>query len=186
MKARCGAKTRGDGTCRKPAGWGTDHPGSGKCRLHGGASLSGTENPAFEHGRYSKVVKGKIAKKLGLVETGDPTDLLPELEIQRVLFSEYISRFEESIPITADDIQRLIGWADDIGRMTERIVKMRNQTALTGAEVAFLAARVADVVAKYIDGADKQRAFIDELFGGIKAEDRNTPLLASGVILDQG
>lgn len=34
---RCGAKTKqGKGTCRKPAGWGTGHPGSGTCRLHAG------------------------------------------------------------------------------------------------------------------------------------------------------
>lgn len=37
-KPKCGAaKRQGDGSpCKKPAGWGTDHPGSGKCRLHGG------------------------------------------------------------------------------------------------------------------------------------------------------
>ena len=35
----CGAKTRRSGTpCRRPAGWGTDHPGRGRCKLHGGAS----------------------------------------------------------------------------------------------------------------------------------------------------
>lgn len=29
--------------CEKTAGWGTDHPGSGKCRLHGGASAGAPE-----------------------------------------------------------------------------------------------------------------------------------------------
>jgi hypothetical protein len=33
----CGAKARShDGTCLQPAGWGTDHPGRGRCRFHGG------------------------------------------------------------------------------------------------------------------------------------------------------
>lgn len=32
---RCGAKTRGGGTCRLPAGWGCDHP-VGPCKLHSG------------------------------------------------------------------------------------------------------------------------------------------------------
>lgn len=37
---RCGAKAKGTGRpCRLPAGWGTDHPGAGRCKLHGGASL---------------------------------------------------------------------------------------------------------------------------------------------------
>lgn len=34
----CGAKTRKGWPCRRPAGWGTNHPGRGRCKLHGGAS----------------------------------------------------------------------------------------------------------------------------------------------------
>ena len=35
----CGAKKRqGEGTCTQPAGWGTDHVGIGRCRLHGGST----------------------------------------------------------------------------------------------------------------------------------------------------
>jgi len=33
----CGAKKRqGDGTCGRPAGWGTPHAGAGRCKFHGG------------------------------------------------------------------------------------------------------------------------------------------------------
>jgi hypothetical protein len=32
----CGAKSRSGGACRRPAGWGTDHTGYGRCKLHGG------------------------------------------------------------------------------------------------------------------------------------------------------
>lgn len=35
----CGArKKQGDGTCTQAAGWGTTHPGIGRCKLHGGAT----------------------------------------------------------------------------------------------------------------------------------------------------
>jgi len=38
----CGAKKRqGEGNCTRPAGWGTDHAGSGTCKLHGGSTRSG-------------------------------------------------------------------------------------------------------------------------------------------------
>lgn len=50
-KALCGAKTRADANknpahkagrpCKRPAGWGTDHPGSGRCKLHGGSTRAG-------------------------------------------------------------------------------------------------------------------------------------------------
>ena len=39
---KCGGKLhRRDGTCTQPAGWGTDHPGHGRCKLHGGSAPSG-------------------------------------------------------------------------------------------------------------------------------------------------
>jgi hypothetical protein len=35
----CGAKKRqGEGCCRRPAGWGTPHPGRGTCKLHLGST----------------------------------------------------------------------------------------------------------------------------------------------------
>lgn len=38
----CGAKRRGKTeTCTRPAGWGTDHPGAGRCKYHGGCAPSG-------------------------------------------------------------------------------------------------------------------------------------------------
>jgi hypothetical protein len=35
---KCGAKTKAGGSCRHPKGFRTDHPGSGRCYRHGGAS----------------------------------------------------------------------------------------------------------------------------------------------------
>jgi hypothetical protein len=37
-------------TCARPAGWGTEHVGFGRCKLHGGAT-------PYRHGRYSRVVR---------------------------------------------------------------------------------------------------------------------------------
>lgn len=40
---RCGAKKRqGEGSCTQVAGWGTDHPGTGRCKLHGGSTRTQT------------------------------------------------------------------------------------------------------------------------------------------------
>lgn len=36
---QCGGKLlKRDGTCTQPAGWGTPHPGTGRCKLHGGST----------------------------------------------------------------------------------------------------------------------------------------------------
>ena len=34
----CDAPTERDRACRNPAGWGTEHPGDGRCKLHEGAA----------------------------------------------------------------------------------------------------------------------------------------------------
>ena len=61
--ALCGAKKKqGPGTCRKTAGWGTDHPGYGPCRLHGGST------PTVARGAHLQQVEAqarKVLAKLG-------------------------------------------------------------------------------------------------------------------------
>lgn len=34
---KCGAQNKRQGVCSKPAGWGTQHVGTGRCKLHGGS-----------------------------------------------------------------------------------------------------------------------------------------------------
>ena len=47
--------------CARPAGWGTDHPGVGRCKLHGGSSLKGKAHPLYKHGKYSKVLPDRLS-----------------------------------------------------------------------------------------------------------------------------
>lgn len=61
-RPRCGAhkKGPGGGICTQTAGWGTKHPGSGRCKLHGGASTGPQTDAgkakvaanAVKHGAY--------------------------------------------------------------------------------------------------------------------------------------
>jgi hypothetical protein len=56
-KAKCGARLRGERagkTCTHQAGWGTKHPGEGRCKLHGGATPRGVDSPHFKHGTRSR------------------------------------------------------------------------------------------------------------------------------------
>lgn len=45
---KCGRITKSGGSCQRPAGWGTDHPGSGACKMHFGNSPSGITKAARE------------------------------------------------------------------------------------------------------------------------------------------
>ena len=44
----CGAKTRAGDRCKQPA------MKNGRCRLHGGKSLSGIQHGRYKHGRYTR------------------------------------------------------------------------------------------------------------------------------------
>lgn len=63
---KCGGKKKqSEGTCTQPAGWGTPHPGSGRCKLHGGCAPS-------------SVIAGQEAAARKAVETyGLPRDISP-------------------------------------------------------------------------------------------------------------
>lgn len=155
--AQCKAKSKQSGErCKKDA-----VPGFDVCHIHGGKS---TGRPIV-HGRYSKHLRERLQSKAAAFVDGDALDIFDELALQRALFVEYAERFEHGTKMSLMDIQALMSMLNDIMRSAERIQKMRNETALTGAEVALLQARAVDVAIKYFDDPNKRRQFIKDLFG---------------------
>jgi len=82
----CGARTRAGTPCRRPAGWGTDHPGRGRCKLHGGRAgpPKGNRN-AVKHGLYERVVRERLTPEEQALFDAVSTepDLQHELRILR-------------------------------------------------------------------------------------------------------
>lgn len=84
----CNAQTRSHRLCRKTAGWSTDHPGRGRCRLHGGAT-------PIKHGRYSGITRDSIRQLIEKHEADpNPLDIFPELAAARALFEDFINRYD--------------------------------------------------------------------------------------------
>src|SRR5881227_1016572 len=54
----CGAKNRKGEPCGRGAGWGTGHPGVGRCKLHGGASPNAEMGGSVELARREAMVMG--------------------------------------------------------------------------------------------------------------------------------
>ncbi|MFF7884309.1 hypothetical protein ACH40F_29180 [Streptomyces sp. NPDC020794] len=75
---KCGAKKRqGAGLCGRPAGWGTPHPGSGRCKLHGGSTK--TLAVAAERERVEREARQLLAELGEALPVTDPAG-----ELQRV------------------------------------------------------------------------------------------------------
>jgi hypothetical protein len=66
--ATCGAKKRGGGKCQLAPGWGTSHPGIGKCKLHGGSVPNHVRSAAKEEYRRLLGVKREIDPVQAIIE----------------------------------------------------------------------------------------------------------------------
>lgn len=88
-KKYCGAKTRAGTPCKRPAGWGTNHVGEGRCKLHGGKStgappekMKGNQN-STKHGLFSRYIPKETLEIMGMLDKSDPADLLwDQIQIQ--------------------------------------------------------------------------------------------------------
>lgn len=176
----CNAKTKAGTPCKHQLGWGTDHPGSGRCRLHGGAGGS-----SIKHGRYSVKHRQSLAVKLEQFE-GDPTpyDLDSELAMMRALFQEYLARFDDGVKLPHDDINRLMAMLETVSKLVERIMKIMNDTALTQAELAYIKTRMADELPHYIPDVADQIAFVRAIFGTVGDARRSRANALAGRTID--
>lgn len=146
--AACGARLKnGPGTCTKAAGWRTDHPGEGRCYLHGGAT------PPKTHGRYSQIQRAGLRERIERFEADpDPLNLGAEIALLRAFLEDLIERWDaiygpdgallawhesfhtgkgEPRPKQFPDFSDVSGLVDRVGRMAERIHKLKNEGAIT-------------------------------------------------------
>lgn len=98
--AICGAKT-GKGTpCAKPSGWGTNHVGTGRCKLHGGAStgVKGNQN-ARKHGLYSKYIPAETVEMVNDLQGETVADILLKgirLQFAKIIQMQRYNDYEDS------------------------------------------------------------------------------------------
>lgn len=103
----CGAKrTRSEGTCTRPAGWGTDHPGYGSCKWHAGSTPNGRAAARVMMARDSLERLG-VAAPLAPVS---PVELLSDLVDQAGAIVTYLREQVAALPavLTADGTHPLV------------------------------------------------------------------------------
>lgn len=96
MDATCDAKTRFGTPCKHPPGWGTDHVGTGRCKLHGGAS------PGAPKGNKNAVTTGE-REAVWL-------DVLPadEQQVYRVIDTDKLKQLDDEIRLTTIRERRML------------------------------------------------------------------------------
>jgi hypothetical protein len=113
---RCGATNRQGNPCGKPAGWGTDHNGTGHCRLHGGASPNGRK-----HAQAQQAVAAVVT--YGLAREIDPHQALLE-ELHRT--AGHVAWLQ--IKVAELEAEHVVVLVEDSQRTTEDmlVVHVRN------------------------------------------------------------
>lgn len=95
--AWCGAKKhQTEGTCKKPPGWGTDHPGYGSCKLHSGSTPSGKAVAARQR---VKAEAEAALRGMNIEPINDPLTELAhhagEVRAMRDVLRDEVNRLEE-------------------------------------------------------------------------------------------
>ena len=81
-KKYCGAKTRAGTPCKRPAGWGTNHVGEGRCKLHGGKSTGPPpekmkkNSNARTHGLFAKYLPDETLEIMNSINEIKPLEIL--------------------------------------------------------------------------------------------------------------
>lgn len=135
---RCGAKNRSGQPCGQKAGWGTDHVGKGRCKLHGGLT-------PVKHGRYSTVSDKRLGRLLEEIKAQErnPLDVTEELTLMRALVKDWLERYTQlrdallawhanqsadgfAPPNRIPDVQEVRPLLETISRMVQRIEKAQS------------------------------------------------------------
>jgi hypothetical protein len=174
----CGAKNRSGSTCKRAV-----TPGRTRCHYHGGATPCGTDSPHFKHGRYSKHMKKQLEEIMNEMEE-NPLDILPELQFQRALLKNYLVTHNGKLDLDKTiALSRLIV---DVAKTAALIIKGRNETALTIAEVKYIQARMIDMMEIYVPDPDKRRQYIADLIALIPTGTSSSGSEAELVIIPAG
>ena len=139
----CGAATRRADRrpCRRPAGWGTDHVGQGKCRLHGGATPITT-------GQRSKVLRRRLAELVAQHQAHpEPIELPRELAFLRALLDDFAARADLSPETFHATAAHLV---EAIARTAERITRIRSAESLSNADLYRVFSEIGRIVESYV------------------------------------
>jgi hypothetical protein len=126
----CGARNRQGKPCGRVAGWGTNHPGEGRCKIHGGNSL-------VKHGRYSTIKSTRIRELIAKhMADPEPLNVLPELATARSFLEETIDRAKDGEGnVDPSYVAGIMGHIETISRIVKRIEDIRSQDAISRPEL---------------------------------------------------
>lgn len=150
--------------CKRPAGWGTNHLGTGACKFCGGAEKSIKNN--ITHGRTARITREELAAKIDgqLADKEELTNLEYELAATRAVFEEFM----EAFPDTDDDsygrdLHRMTTLVGTIGSLVDKMSRIETRHTITANQIIYVRRVVADIMMKFIPDPDDRTHAVQEL-----------------------
>lgn len=101
--------------CKKTAGWGTDHVGTGRCKLHGGSSLKGFRHPNFLTGKYSKVLPDNLLGHFeDIMADGKLLELKEDIALVTTLVRSSLQDLQENYQSSAAYFKQMTKVIDEL------------------------------------------------------------------------
>ena len=142
-----------EGYCKRPAGWGTDHAGEGRCKLHGGCA-----GRPPEHGLRS-ALRDDLREFVETAANQDnPGDLTGELAVLRGLLFRWL---EDTAELDKDAIEAAHKLLSEIRRTSDTIHKQMTRERLTKDEEQQLLNACAGIIRSYVPSDETDDALTE-------------------------
>jgi len=139
--------------CSLTAGWGTDHLGTGRCKLHGGADIAGRVLRKATHGLTSKYLRKRVEDKVDkYLADPAPLDLSREIATSRALL-EFLCDWildQGDVELFIERVPGLLTLIDNTGRLVDRAAMIEKRYAMTAAQVLYVESVFIDILNNYI------------------------------------
>lgn len=135
------------------------------CHFHSRSTLYCAEN-WMKTGQYSYVLRAEVGAKFeAFRQRTDLLNLEEELALFKTYFSQGLTRWQEvaTEENRFEEIQWVMTQVERLSKLVETIVRIRNDTALTVAEIHYLQVNIARILKKYLT-EDQLRPAIEEIF----------------------
>lgn len=185
----CNAKTKQRGLpCRQPAGYKTDHPGQGRCFVHGGRA----NRVVTKHGRYSQIKHHRVSEimdRMAQVEQ-NVMDLIPEAQLLRAVVIDFIENYDQFAealmawyadpenhlrPRKLMDVTDCVGIVESISRIIYRLHQIQSQGAISLDTFRRVTEQMGLIVAKYVRDENALRAISLE-WSGLALDAKTEPI----------
>lgn len=148
--------------CSLRAGYGTSHPGTGRCKFHGGSL--GSEVLHIKNGRYAPVLSERLKDQMERYASDpDVLDLTPELVLLRTTLANVLEMYQD-VPVNSEEGMFATKWMVDlierIGNMVERIERINRDHVLTAASAKLVMLKAIDAARMFVP-PDRMQEFIE-------------------------